>query len=63
MRKCIRRIRGIRGNRPIGPGFHAQADWAVIGVFFLELAHEALVVVVPLIGVAALIFIAFGGEE
>jgi hypothetical protein len=62
MRNMLRKIRE-RQNRKIGPGFHAQADWAVIGVFLLECLKEAAVIAAPMIGVGVILFLFYSGED
>jgi len=60
--RILRKIRE-RQNRKIGPGFHAQADWAVIGVFLIECLKETVIVAAPMIGVGAILFLFFAGED
>jgi hypothetical protein len=60
--RIMRKIRN-RQNRKIGPGFHAQADWAVIGVFLLEVLKETTMIAAPMIGVGVILFVFFGGED
>jgi len=50
-------------KRTMPASFHMQADWAVIGVFFLEILKETTVIAAPMIGVAVILGIFFGGES
>jgi hypothetical protein len=49
-------------NRALGSSFHAQADYAVIGVFLLELLHTAIILAAPLALVAIVRYVFWGGE-
>lgn len=53
-------------NHRISPLFHVQADYAVIGVFVLELLHQAkedISLAIPFVVLAAILLVFFGAEE
>lgn len=60
----MRRIRRrVRFDHKAPPEFHMQADWAVIGVFVMEALKEAAIVAVPMLAIAVILAVFFGGES
>jgi len=57
------KLRRVSRNKPLPPAFHVQADYAVIGVFVLEILKESAIVACPVLAIAVVLAVFFGGES